>query len=173
VPATAGPDFGQALDDGSGSTGVFIYWFDPTTEEQSYFVAQLPHSYKEGSDLMCHVHWVPADTAGGAGTDVCWGLEYTWANFNSTFGNTTIIYGDEQSEGETETLTLNKHYVTELGDIDGTGKTISSMIICRIFRDATGTGGTDDYDDDAGLLEIDFHYERDAMGSKEEYVKGP
>jgi hypothetical protein len=43
--------------------------------------------------------------------------------------------------------------------------TISSMLVCRIFRNATDA--TDDtYDDDAGLLEIDFHYEADMVGSR-------
>jgi len=173
VPAAAGPGFAQFKDNGAASTGVFIYWFSPTSEEQVYFTAQLPHAWAEGTDIECHVHWVSADTAAGAGTDVSWGLEYTWVNINGVFGNTTIIYGDEQTNGATETLTVDKHYITELGDIDATGKTMSSMLVCRLFRDADGNGGTDDYDDDAGLLEFDFHYEISSFGSKEEYVKGP
>ena len=171
VPSVGGPDFAQFKDNGSGSTGVFLYWFDKTTEQSAHFLAQLPHKYKQGSDITCHVHWTPAATAGGAGTDVCWGLEYTWSNIDEMFGNTTIIYGDEQLNGPGETITADKHYKTVLGTITGTGKEISSMLDCRIFRDATGNGGTDDYDDDAGLLEIDFHYEKDAPGSQQEYVK--
>ena len=173
VPTAAGPDFTQFKDNGAASTGVFLYWFDPAVEQQVYFTAQLPHDWAEGTDIECHVHWVSADTAAGAGSDVSWGLEYTWSSMNAVFGNTTIIYGDEQSNGATETLTVDKHYITELGVIDATGKTMSSMLVCRLFRDAGGNGGTDDYDDDAGLLEFDFHYQRDSLGSKEEYVKGP
>lgn len=173
VPATGNPGFAQFKDNGAASQGVFLYWFDPASEQEVYFVAQMPHSWKEGSDIEAHVHWVPADTAPGAGTDVCWGLEYTWANINGTFGNTTIIYGDEQTNGATETITVDKHYMTEIGTITGSGHTLSSMLVCRLFRDATGNGGTDDYDDDAGMLEVDFHYEVDSFGSKEEYVKGP
>jgi hypothetical protein len=45
------------------------------------------------------------------------------------------------------------------------------MLVCRLFRDAAGVGGTDDYDDDAGLLEIDFHYEIDTIGSRTETAK--
>jgi len=43
------------------------------------------------------------------------------------------------------------------------------MIICRLFRDAAGTGGTDSYASDVALLEIDFHYEIDSLGSATEY----
>lgn len=49
--------------------------------------------------------------------------------------------------------------------------TVSSMLACRLFRDATGAGGTDDLDNDAGVLEFDFHYEIDTMGSRSEYLK--
>ena len=169
------PGFAVFKTDGGApaSQGVFLYWFDKSNEEELYFVAQMPHAWDEGTDIECHVHWVPASTSASAGLDVCWGLEYTWANINGTFGNTTLIYGDEQTNGATETITVDKHYLTELGTIDATGKTMSSMLVCRVFRDATGAGGTDDYDDDAGLLEIDFHYQINSLGSKEEYVKGP
>jgi len=167
------PGFSVFKTNGSGSQGVFLYWFDPASEEEIYFVAQMPHTWDEGTNIEPHVHWVPADTAAGAGTDVCWGLEYTWQNINGTFGNTTIIYADEQTNGATETLTDGKHYITEFSAIDATGKTMSSMLICRLFRDADSVGGTDDYDDDAGLLEVDFHYQVNSLGSKEELVKGP
>jgi hypothetical protein len=167
------PSWGQLKDNGSGSTGVYIYFFDKNTEQELFFVAQMPHSWAEGTDIEAHVHWTPASTAPGAGTDVCWGLEYTWANINGTYGNTAIIYGDEQSNGATETITADKHYLTELGTISGSGKTISSCLVCRVFRDAGSTGGTDDYDDDAGMIEVDFHYQINSFGSDDEYVKGP
>lgn len=162
------PDFAKAFDNGAGSQGVFTQYFDPSTEEELYFEAQLPHAWKQGSDIEAHIHWIP-DGNGGAGEDVCWGLEYTWADIGEVFGNTTIIYGD--TNHLSETLVNGKHYLTELGTIDATGKTFSSMMICRVFRDATGAGGTDDYPNDAGLLEIDFHYQVDSFGSNGEYVK--
>ena len=165
------PDLVKVKDDGSGSTGVYAYAFDKTTEEELFQVVQLPHAWSQGSDLEVHFHWTPVATAAGAGTDVCWGLEYTWANINGTFGSTALIYGDEQTNGATEKLTVGKHYLTELGTITGTGHTMSSMLMLRVFRDAAGAGGTDDYDDDAVLLEFDFHYQIDALGSRQEYIK--
>ncbi len=38
------------------------------------------------------------------------------------------------------------------------------MLICRLFRD--GTNELDTYEADAGLLEIDFHYGMDTLGSQ-------
>lgn len=162
------PYFSKVFDNGAGSQGVFSYLFDASTEEELYFMVQLPRNWKQGSDIEAHVHWLPT-VNGAAGQDVCWGLEYTWANIGSVFGNTTIIYGDTNHLAET--LVADKHYITELGRIDATDKTFSSMIICRILRDATGAGGTDDYPNDAALLEIDFHYQIDSLGSDEEYIK--
>ena len=65
----------------------------------------------------------------------------------------------------------DKHYITELSEIDGTGQGMSSMLLCRLFRDTAGAGGTDDYVGDAGLMEFDFHIEIDSFGSHEEYTK--
>ncbi len=161
------PGFDLFKDNGSGSQGVFTYWFDSGSEEELYFTVQLPHDYKEGSDIFPHVHWTPkAD--GSAGTKVSWGLEYNWANREAVFGNTSIVYANTSSPNETPVK--DKQYLTSFSTISGTGKTISSMLMCRIFRNASGAGSsTDDYASDAGLLEIDFHYEKDKLGSDDEF----
>jgi hypothetical protein len=65
--------------------------------------------------------------------------------------------------------TANRHIITPIGTITGTGKNLSSMLVCRLYRDATGSLATDDYSDDAGLLEIDFHYQIERPGSRDEY----
>lgn len=129
----------------------------------------MPHNWKEETSLHPHVHWIPKAN-GGADKKVSWGFEYTWFDIGEVLGNTTIDYADDTEEGDS-VLLANKHYETDFSAIDGTGHTISSMLSCRIFRDATGAGGTDDYDDDAGLLEMDFHYEIDTIGSRREHVK--
>jgi len=41
------------------------------------------------------------------------------------------------------------------------------MLLCRVFRDVAN----DDFDDDAFLFEIDFHYQIDSLGSRTEYIK--
>ena len=158
------PDFSAWLGN------LMLYWFDPTSAEQVYFVAQLPHKYKSETDLHPHVHWVPKST-GGAGEVVSWGLEYTWASIGQTFPSPTTIYGNTHTPAD-DPVVQDRQYLTELTAISGTGKTtVSSMLVCRRFRDATGAGATDDYTDDAGLLEFDFHFQIDTQGSRQEYVK--
>lgn len=156
---TKDPDFGQFLNNGS-SQGVWIQWFDKTTEEELYFTVQIPHSYKVGSNIQPHVHWVTDDASD---LNVVWGLEYSWANMNDTFSNTTIITGTGSNSG------ANYHHMTSLGIIDGTGKSYSSMLVCRIFRDASNTADT--FPQDAGLLEIDFHFQVQSFGTEYNPVK--
>lgn len=164
------PGFSAFKTDGGSSQGVFLYWFDDTSEEELYFAAQLPHGYLLNSTLSPHVHWTPS--SGGTGT-VSWGLEYSAANITGTFPNTTLIYGNGRIPNDV-TLVAGKHYLTELPGITGSVygfNSPSAMLVCRVFRDATASGLGDSYNHDAGLLEIDFHYEIDSFGSNTEYQK--
>lgn len=153
--AASAPDFVKLLDNGSGSAGVFAHHFDKTTEEQLFFALQMPHAWNEGSTIYPHVHWVTTGTHTGT---VVWGLEYSASSIDGTFGNTTIITGSDAGTG-----TTHDHILTYIGSgIDMTGLTHSCMLQCRIFRKASD--GSDTYDEDAALLEIDFHYEINQLG---------
>lgn len=183
VPLTAGkigasnpPTFSQFMDD-AGSVGVYLWRFGDQAvvgnEEQLWFAAQLPHSYAEGTDIKVHIHWSPA-AGGAAGQFVKWGLEYTWINIDGTFGNTTIITSDASTAPTATTsgdgtMLVDKHYTTEIGAIVGTGKTISSMLACRVFRNSSHAD--DDLPQAAFGLEVDFHFEIDTMGSRQELIK--
>lgn len=168
VPMTASklggshdPGFALFIANGA-SQGVFSYDFDKTTEEELYFAVQMPHSWKIGSTIHPHVHW-GVKTAPAGGTTVRWGLEYTWQSINGVFAAPTIIYTTA-----TDPVTQYKHLLNEFTDIAGTGITgVSSMLLCRIFRDVAN----DNFDDDASLFEFDIHYEMDTDGSNEEYAK--
>jgi hypothetical protein len=146
-----------------------IDWFAPTNTDEMYFVAQLPHSWKEGTTIYPHIHWIPSENGAAGPTVPRWGLEYAWLNIGDTFSSYTTIYGTTTSTSEV--LVLNKQYLTPLGSggIDGLGKRISSMLICRIFRD--GDNAADNFAGYAGALEVDFHYEVNTMGSREVFVK--
>jgi hypothetical protein len=156
---------------------VFAWSFDDEAvvgnEEQLFFAVQLPHAWAPGTDLEAHIHWSPA-VSGGANQFVKWGLEYTWQNIDGTFGNTTIITSNASGAATAttsgdSTLTADKHYVTKIGTISGSGKLISSMLICRIFRNSSHAD--DDLAQAAFAFEIDFHHQIDTMGSRQEYIK--
>jgi hypothetical protein len=155
------PTFAQLADDGAGSHGVYTYMFNQTVEQEVFFNAQLSHGYLEGSDLYPHVHWSPQSTNTG---DVKWNFEYTIANVNGNFGNTTTITATDTASG-----TINDHQIAGLPTISGTGLTISNMLICRLSRD--GSDATDTFTGDAALLEVDIHFQKDTRGSLQEYIK--
>lgn len=141
---------------------VRIRGFDGTaTLESMDFTALVPHGYKEGTSLEPHIHWCPATNNSG---NVIWHLDYYWLNANGTIPTEGQVDSGVQAAGGVAW----KHLIAELPSISGTGKLIGSMLICRIWRDPTGS---DTYPDDAGLFEIDFHYQLDSMGSRQEFIK--
>lgn len=162
------PSFQVFKTNGAGSVGVFVEWFSKSVDQELYFEVQLPHGYKTGTALQPHIHWTPK-TNGASGAKVSWGLEYTWANIGGDFGNTSIIYANTHYPADA-VLVAGRHYLTSFADLTG-ARTLSAMLVCRVFRDAVGAGLTDDYDDVAGLLEIDFHYEADTIGSRQPTTK--
>ena len=148
--------------------GNLISWsFSATQMNQLFFECQIPHGYKEGSTIYPHIHWRPLASAASP-QRVRWGLEYVWQNIGEAAPvSTTTIY--TSASEPSEVFVGNKHYVSPFNGIVGTGKTISSMLSCRIFRDATNA--LDDFTGAAGLMEIDFHVEMDTIGSDEEWNK--
>jgi len=157
LPTSNAPDFVLFKNDGGTSVGTYAYAFDKNTNESVFYVMQLPHNWKEGSDLKAHVHWCPIDTGTG---NVRWALEYTWANIGGTFGNATSFVMQDAADG-----TAYKHQMTDATTLTATGKTHSSMLVCRLFRSAVNAADT--YDNDAIFLELDFHYEVESLGDRD------
>jgi hypothetical protein len=147
-------------------TNTLLYNFINAGGEYVYFTVQMPHTWKVGSNIYPHVHYVCPTTA--AGKEIVWKLTYTWANVNETIGATTTIAtsGTVDADGN---ITADKHEISlfDPAGINATGKTLSSVLICRLERDAT-----DSYTgDDALLMQVDFHYEKDTEGSRTEFTK--
>ncbi len=155
------PGMNDVIDAGAGP-GLFLFWFDKDNEEELFFTVQMPHGWLEGSTIKPHVHWIANNGSG----NVEWALEYVWANVSDVFTTSTTIL---TAYTPISAYADYKHMLTSLGDMDGTGKTLSSIILCRVFRKATSSNDT--FTKDAGLLQIDFHYQIDADGSREILVK--
>ena len=151
--------------------GVYLYYFDnalAAAEKEIFFNMQMPHAWLLESDIHIHVHWI-AITTGSADEKVRWGLEYTKANVNSVFGATDTIYAEDPEDPPSTTPTADTHYLSEFSAIDMTGDELSTVLICRLFRNSSHANDT--YGGTAGLLYIDAHYQVDSFGSDEELVK--
>lgn len=150
------------------TTNIYTWHFGASGIDEAWFAVQFPHGWKEGSDIYPHVHWTP-NANGSAGQAVEWTMNYSWVNVGAVTPSEATVSGYTTVQGDSS-LVQGKHYITPLGSgLSGTGKTLSSMLVCRIYRN--GGAGNDNYPSTAALLEIDFHYEVDAFGSKDPFDK--
>jgi len=158
-PGTTDPTYRAWQPGGSGTT-YQVLKFDQ--EQLGYFTIQLPHSYAIGEDIYCHLHWTPGDRGVTEDTKtVAWKVDYSWASINGVFAASTPLDLTDTCDGVND-----KHLMTQEVVLDGTDKGISSMLVCKVYRDTgdtwVGTGANG-----PALLEIDFHFPVDTMGSRQ------
>ncbi len=159
------PTLTQLFTDGAGSQGVYAFVFSDGNE--AIITIQMPHNWKEGTTIQPHIHFMcrtdvtPADNFGIE-------FEYNWANLGDDFAaNSTLTTVDISTGVNTNNNHRLEANVTVAG-IDGTGKTISSILLCRIKRVAADS---DNYLGGIAILDFDVHYEIDTIGSRQELVK--
>jgi hypothetical protein len=149
---------------GSGAT-FRVYEFD--SGDEVFFTVQIPHTYKEGTNLMAHVHWTPrARGVAENGNTVFWRLDYSLTNVDANFPASST-----QNLHDTCTGVNEKHEITSSQSISGVGVTISAMLVCRLYRAAGDTWSLNTAGNRPVLLEIDFHYQKNSTGSRAESVK--
>lgn len=159
------PGIIQFRDDGAGSTGVYGAAFDQTVEEAVLFEVELPEDYKEGTDLICQVHWSPGSSS--STNTVRWGLEYTVQIVGSAFPTTSTISVEDAGSG-----TPYDHQSVDFAAIDGSALAIEAVLVGRFFRDATHAN--DNFAADAFGLELRIEYQCDtARGSHRQDSKWP
>lgn len=141
--------------------------FEAGHHDEVFFEIQMPHNWKEGTDIHPHVHWTPTTADAG---NVVWDLDYSWANIDGTFGAPSTMATDARAAGGTAWVHKMDDFKTGgVETISGTGKTLSSMLVCRLHRNSNS--GSDTLNKDVALLEFDIHYEVDSFGSDEELIK--
>ena len=155
-----GPTLKVLQTDGAGSEGVHQWAYPANADKWLHFSVELPHTWLLESELRPHMHWAPS--TGGSG-NVIWGLEYTIAALDASFGTTTIITVTDAAEGS-----LKDHYAafSAISMVGITG--LDAILLGRIYRD---TGGSDTYGADAFGLDVGFHHQADSIGSAEELTK--
>jgi hypothetical protein len=136
-----------------GATGTYAYEFT-SGDTKSFHDLQLPHDYKEGTDLIPHIHFMPSTTATYTGT---WSLTYVeWLGAYTTapmVGPTTITASFNSSVTQYQMQTVNFSSV-----LSGTGRQISSIIHATLSLSLTS--GTSVF-----LNGLDAHYQIDRLGS--------
>ena len=154
-PATTHPELdttipGRLYRDGETDTQIVI--------------AQIPHSWREGTTLYPHVHWHKTTSAVG---NVVWQLSYQWSPIGEGLTDAVELLGSVPAVSDANTA--NRHALTRLGSISGKGKTISDMLLMKLSR--LGANEADTYGASARLIEFDIHYQISSPGSRQEFIK--
>lgn len=154
APATGINLPGALASPSAGLDGSLL--FSNVTENNIAVLMQLPHSWKEGSEVRPHVHW--SKTTDGAG-DVVWEIRYRVIPIHGlppAWTAWTAATSRSQDPGSTQ-----KHVLDAFPAIDLTGAALSAMLSFQIRRNPAAVA----------LWEFDLHYLVDSLGSRQEYVK--
>lgn len=126
---------------------------------------QIYHSYDEGTTVIPHIHlYIPDNVTGG---NIKFSMEYHWENVDTT--------GAIVTSTATGTITraanagISSNHILSFGNVAGTGKTISSILSARIYRDPSDAGDT--FGASVWLRSGDVHISKNTMGSRTELVK--
>ena len=153
------PTLTKIADDGAGSAGVWGFVFSDGDEVLA--TVQMPHRWKEGSTIYPHIHlFAMTDVDPTDNFDL--EIEYWWSDINEDFpANTTLV----NTEHETGVNSQYKHQLADLtaAGIDGSGHTLSSVLMIRIERVAAAA---DNYAGGICIMDFDVHYEIDTIGSR-------
>ena len=151
VGATA-PDLVQI-----GTTGIYARGFNGAgaTVEQLFGEMEIPHTYKEGTDLYFHVHWKGA--AGGEG-NVKWQLTYVIEHSGEQRVNGSTIFVTSATGGELVGV------LSTFPAIPGSGVYMGDQFVFRLFRDPVDAADT--YEADAIVSTVGIHHQVDTIGSR-------
>lgn len=117
---------------------------------------EIPHSYKLGSDITPHIHWV--NIGAPTGTDqVRWQLDYWIVDAGGTVtSDTSINTGDVAVDTDDERVDANFSTFSHA--------TLGGQIGFKISRIAAAG---DAFAGECGVLTFGFHYEKDMNGSRQ------
>jgi len=140
--------------------GIEVPSFKDSTTDLLPFATQMPHSWKEGSNISVHIHTIHTNNSAG---NTIWKLSYAVTNIGSVFPDTLSTVTTNVIAPEV----ANSHGAYTIANIDMTGKILSTMIVGNIQRD----GATDSYANDIILLGTDILFEQDTIGSRNQWTK--
>lgn len=147
--------------------GIYGLEFSASATNEIHGSIELPHTYKEGSDLIPHVHFATNSTT-AAGGGVVLGLEYTL-----TLPNNAAAGGAPVTITATKTLPASnvqyQNFNLDLGTISGAGLKVSTLIRYRFFR--LGGDPADTFPATIFPSSVSIHFQSDSDGSTAQNTK--
>jgi len=154
-PASSAPGVDTFRSTGGTDTTIETLAF--AVDEKVHGGFEFQHDYKEGTDLVFHVHW--QGIAAPSGTDnVQWSLNYIVTRDGVTLAAATAF-----DSPDTAIDTQYRCYRTDFAAITGTNFKIGDQFMFTLSRVAA-TG--DAYAGDALILTAGIHYQADTLGSR-------
>ena len=149
------PGIVNFVDEVGADTGIATYAL--ATGEGLSGQLEIPHSYKEGSDIFFHIHW--QGIAAPTGTDyVKFQLTYTVGQFETTLNAVTIV------SLETAFDTQYEIKRSDFAAITGTNFDMENQFLFTFERIAAAG---DAYGGEVLIATIGIHFEEDTVGSRE------
>ena len=154
-PAANAPGTDEFVDENGDDTDIETYAFDVGDRVSGNF--EIQHDYKEGTDIIFHVHFQIIDAP--TGTDkVKWGLIYTLGRAGETLDAAVTITAEQDVDTQYE------FYILPFPAITGTNIDIETQFLFRLRREAASG---DEFAGDALIATVGLHYEVNTLGSRQ------
>lgn len=137
--------------------GIYGFRFDAGSADEVHGAFEIPHDYKEGSNLTVHVHYSPTTTNTG---NIVFGFEHSHANDAAVFPASSAPTNTPIAASGV----INKLARVNIVELSGAGYKIGDIIAFRFFRQ---NGGTDTFTGNVFVHSIGIHYECDTVGSRQ------
>jgi len=135
-PGASAPSFDSFIG------GIYAIAFAAGQADEVHGAFEIPHDYKEGTDLIAHIHAAPSNDNTG---NLVVGFEFEAQSDAGTFAGTTNTPADPLAMGGTPKKLFRENVAT----IPGAGRKIGDIIAFRFYRQ---NGGTDTFTGNLFLL---------------------
>lgn len=133
-------------------TEVALLFPQNDATEIAYIIAQMPHDREPDSNIKPHVH-VKLTKSGQA----VFKIDYKWFNIGDEVPATWTTYTMDTYSNAYVATDINS-IIMNVAPISGTGKTSSSIMLIKLYRDDNAYVG------DIITYEFDIHYTRSRFG---------
>lgn len=136
--------------------GIFLPAFTGTggNLKEVFASVHIQHDYLPGTKVFPHIHW--SHIIESPSGDVKWSFEYSVIT-----GFSSGVFPASTTVSVTETAgTQYAHQISEVSEgdaIPSTNLEPDSVVVIRLFRDPTD--GSDTFENDAFLINVDLHYQ--------------
>ena len=150
---------GESLED-----GFPCHDYDDTTDESVFKHVELTHRYAAAGLIHVHLdYFVDVGPVDGTVDNLSWGLEYKKISIGDVFtfaSGTTLVYAaDVVTQGNNK-----KTHQSDALSLTTTGFVAGDIVLMRIFRDASGTGNTDNVSGDVRVFDYHIEFLVDKLG---------